>query len=75
MKKKRERDGFLGKIGLWLGFLVCFCVAHLDQVKWRVFKGDKLALSPHELFINYFVQMRLGLGLISFAAKFSNILC
>ena len=40
LKKKRERDGFLGQIELGLGFLFFyFCEGGcLDQIKWRGIK-------------------------------------
>ena len=83
MRKKRESDGFLGKIELGLGFFFFFFVRVGIWIKSSggYFKDknlifhlmDSLSIIMSSLSI-IFVQMGLRLDLMSFGPKFSNIL-
>ena len=50
-------------------------LGHVGKINEGYFKEINFLLSPHGLFINYFVQIGLGLGLIRFFPKFSKISC
>ena len=60
---------------VWIGLRL------VGKINLGYFRETRLFLPPHglyqlfEFFINYFIQKRLGLDLISFGSKFSNISC